>query len=685
MGGSSHGVDVRVLGPLEVAVDGTVLDLGGPQLRALFVALVVADGRAVSVAALVEQLWGEHAPQDADRTVRTYVSRLRRYLRRASDALGAAELIVTQAPGYLLKLDRGVLDAVRFERLAAEGRRALEAGQPGVAAERLVEALDLWRGAAYDEFTDIAALDAEAIRLTNLRHNVLEDRIDANLAAGQGRELVAELEALTAAHPGYERLWGQLMLALYRAGRQADALRTFHRARSLLREESGVEPSPVLTGIQQRILAQDQTLLPRESGSDTGPFEAGEKALLDNGDLRTSRKHFETAYHLAYGAGDADGAARSVLGLSGLWVHEDRSATGTHQMQTRLEQALSAVGAGSPLALRLRVRLAGEADYRANDHSKILALLSEARQADDPVGVAEALSIAHHCVLGPDHGRLRRTLALALIGESSRTGRRADRLMGLLWHTVDLFLGAHPHAERRLEELRRALAEGDFLAVGFVVSALQVMLTIRAGRFDEAEKEAKLCAELGEAAGDPDALGWYGAHLVAIRWFQGRLDELLPLLDQLVHDSSLSTVDNSYFAARAVAAAVAGDDRKAAASLARLVGPGLAELPRSSTWMVTMNGVAEAAYRLRDAETAAQVYELLSPFADLPVMASLAVACFGSTHYALGIAATAMGKPERAVWHLHTAIQHNLALAHWPAVALCEARYAEAMALHPGQ
>jgi DNA-binding SARP family transcriptional activator len=685
MGGSSHGVDVRVLGPLEVEVGGTVLDLGGSQLRALFVALVVADGRAVSVAALVEHLWGEHAPQDADRTVRTYVSRLRRYLRRASDALGVAELIVTRAPGYLLKLDRGVIDAVRFERMAGEGRRALEAGRPGVAAERLVAALGLWRGAAYDEFTDIAALDAEAIRLTHLRHNVLEDRIDANLAAGQGRELVAELEALTAAHPGYERLWGQLMLALYRAERQADALRTFHRARLLLREESGVEPSPVLIGIQRRILAQDRTLLPREAGADTGPFAAGEEALLGNGDLRTSRKHFETAYHLANEAGDAAGAARSVLGLSGLWVHEDRTATGTHQMHTRLEQALSAVGADAPLALRLRVRLAGEAGYRANDHSKILALLSEARQADDPVTVAEALSIAHHCVLGPDHGRLRRTLALALIGESSRTGRRADRLMGLLWHTVDLFLGAHPHAERRLEELRLALAEGDFLAVGFVVSALQVMLTIRAGRFDEAEKAAKLCAELGEAAGDPDALGWYGAHLVAIRWFQGRLDELLPLLDQLVHDSSLSTVDNSYFAARAVAAAVAGDDRKAAASLARLVGPGLAELPRSSTWLVTMNGVAEAAYRLRDAETAAQVYELLSPFAGLPVMASLAVACFGSTHYALGIAATAMGEPERAVWHLHTAIQHNLALAHWPAVALCEARHAEAMALHTGR
>jgi hypothetical protein len=181
--------------------------------------------------------------------------------------------------------------------------------------------------------------------------------------------------------------------------------------------------------------------------------------------------------------------------------------------------------------------------------------------------------------------------------------------------------------------------------------------------------------------GDADAMGWYGAHLVAIRWFQGRLDELLPLLDQLVHSSTLSTIDNSYFAARAAAAALAGDKRKAASSLARLAGADLAKLPRSSTWMVTMNGVAETAYRLGDAETAARAYELLSPFADLPVMASLAVACFGSAHYPLGVAAMAMGAPERAARHLRTAIQHNLALAHWPAVALCEARYAEASAL----
>lgn len=516
--------------------------------------------------------------------------------------------------------------------------------------------------------------------MAQLRQNAVEDRIAANLATGGGRELVAELEALTTAHPGYERLWEQLMLALYRAGRQADALRTFQRARLLLLEESGVEPSLALTVIHRRILAQDKELLAPETG-ETGPFAAGEDALLGKGDLRTSRQHFEAAYDLAKQAGDGESLARAMLGLSGLWVHEHRTATGIHQMQARLRNALSAVGSESPLALRLRVRLAGEVDYRESRHSEILAVLEETRLANDPVAHAEALSVAHHCLLGPDHGQLRQTLARELIGESARTGRRGDNLMGLVWHTVDLFLAGHPHAERRLGELRQALAEDDFLAAHFVANALEVMLTIRAGRFDEAEKQAQACAELGETVGDADAMGWHGAHLVAIRWYQGRLEEVLPLLDQLVHSSTLSTVDNSYFAARAAAAAVVGDQRKAASSLARLVGSDLAELPRSSTWMVTMNGVAEAAYRLGDADTAARAYELLRPFADLPVMASLAVACFGSAHYPLGVAAMAMGAPDRAARHLRTAIQHNLALAHWPAVAVCQERYAEATAL----
>jgi DNA-binding SARP family transcriptional activator len=689
VGRGSQGIDFRVLGPLEVEARTAVLDVGGPRLRALLAMLVAAAGRPVSVATLVEGLWGQHYPQDADRTVRTYMSRLRKALQPAAATVTGTELILTRPPGYVLMADPESVDATRFERLATTGRLALEAGHLAVAGERLAGALRLWRGTAYDEFSAIPSLNAERMRLEQVRHTAVEDRIDTDLATGQGRELIAELEALTSAYPGHERLWGQLMMALYRAGRQADALEAFRHARLTLVAESGVEPSPVLTAIHQRILAQDRGLLgPLDVVAPPAATEpllaAGTRALLTDGNLLTSRQHFEDAYRAAERSGDATGMGLAILGVCGLWVHEHRTATATNQIRTRLRQALAAVDPASVLALRLRVRLAGEAAYDTTDHTSLLALLAETRLVDDPEAKAEALSITHHCVLGPDHGALRQSLAVELIGESSRTGRRVDRLMGLLWHTVDLFLAADPHAERRLGELEAALTEHGHLAVGFAVSSMRVMLTIRAGRFDEAETLALTCAELGQAAGDIDAMGWYGAQLVAIRWFQGRLTELLPMLDELVHSSTLSTIDNSYFAALALAAAQAGDRRTAASSLARLIGRDLATLARSSTWLVTMSGIVEAASFLGDARTAGQAYELLLPFADLPVLASLGVACFGSTQRTLGVAALATGHAERAVTHLSAAIQANLALGHWPAVVRSRERYAQALTLRAG-
>jgi DNA-binding SARP family transcriptional activator len=672
-----RGIDFRVLGPMEVevAIGAGVLDVGGPRLRALLAMLVAAAGRPVSVAALVEGLWGQHSPEDADRTVRTYMSRLRK-------AMQPADLILTRAPGYVLTADPETVDAVRFERLATAGRLALEAGELAVASDRLSTALSLWRGSAYDEFATIPSLNAERMRLEQVRHTTIEDRIDTELAAGQGRELIAELETLTATYPGHERLWGQLMMALYRAGRQAEALATFRRARLVLVAESGVEPSPVLTAIHQQILAQDSGLLgpPEEIRSASEPLlAAGNRALHTEGNLLTSRQHFEAAYRAAEQAGDAPRMALAMLGVCGLWVHEHRTATGTNQIRAKLRQALAAVDPKSVLALRLRVRLAGEAAYPTTNHAEILAMLTETRRMDDPVAKAEALSIAHHCVLGPDHGLLRRSLAVELIGESSRTGRRVDRLMGLLWHTVDLFLAADPHAERRLGELEETLAEENHLAVSFAVSSMRVMLTIRAGRFAEAETAALACAELGKAAGDIDTTGWYGAQLVAIRWFQGRLPELLPMLDELVNSSTLSTIDNSYFAALALAAAQAGDRRTAASSLAKLIGKSLATLPRSSTWLVTMSGIVEAAAFLKEEKIAKEAYDLLKPFADLPIIASLGVACFGSVQHTLGVATLATGETDKAVAHLKEAIQSNLALGHWPAVVRSRERYAQAL------
>ena len=212
-----------------------------------------------------------------------------------------------------------------------------------------------------------------------------------------------------------------------------------------------------------------------------------------------------------------------------------------------------------------------------------------------------------------------------------------------------------------------------------MVSAIDVMLAIRAGQFGEAEALVAVCARNGAAAGDADHEWWSGAQLVTIRWYQGRLVELLPMLHDRVHSPVLSAVDNSAVAALAVAAALSGDRPRAASSLAALCGSDLAGLPRSSSWLVTMNGVVEAAYLLEEADVAARAYELLRPYADLPMIGSLGITCFGSAQHALGVAALTSRQLDEAIEHLHAAVQHNLALAHWPALVASRQRLAQAL------
>ena len=302
-------------------------------------------------------------------------------------------------------------------------------------------------------------------------------------------------------------------------------------------------------------------------------------------------------------------------------------------------------------------------------------------RAGDPELLAEALRIAHHCLLGPEQVGTRRALAVELTKASFRTERRSDLLMGLLWQTADAYCAGDPHAGRLLGELKDHLGQRDHLAVGFVASAIDVMLAIRAGRFDEAEALAAVCASRGAAAGDADHAWWSGAQLVTIRWYQGRLTELLPMLHDRVHSPVLSAVDNSAVAALAVAAALSGDRPRAASALAALCGRDLAALPCSSSWLVTMNGVVEAAYLLADADVAARAYELLRPHAHLPMIGSLGITCFGSAQHALGVAALTTRQLDLAVEHLTAAVQHNLALAHWPALVASRQRLAQAHAL----
>jgi predicted ATPase/DNA-binding SARP family transcriptional activator len=247
-------VEFRVLGPLEVVAAGRPLDLGTPRQRTLLGLLLVHPGEVVSYDRLLEELWDGDPPATARHTLQGYAHRLRRTL--GPDAWR----LTTRPPGYQLKVSTGELDAQRFQDLATAGRRALVRDDPQAAADQLAAGLGLWRGPLLADLDEVAALAPERARLEALRLTALEDRIEADLALGGHGGLVSELEALLADHPYRERLWGQLMLALYRSGRQADALQAFHRARQVLDEELGIEPSRWLRRRQEQILLQDAAL-----------------------------------------------------------------------------------------------------------------------------------------------------------------------------------------------------------------------------------------------------------------------------------------------------------------------------------------------------------------------------------------------------------------------------------------
>ena len=248
-------IEFRVLGPVEAVRDGHQVALGGPRQRVLLALLLVERGRPVSADRLVDALWPTEPPAGAPATVRAYVSKLR-------SSLGSKAPITISPAGYALAVPDDAVDAIRFERLATEGRAALDRGATRVAAERLRAALGLWRGEPFAGLADEATLRREADRLEEIRRSALEERIEVDLAFGRATQLVDELESLVVLHPYRERLWRQLMLALYRSERQTDALATYQRARRLLADELGIEPGEELQALERSILRHDVPAAP---------------------------------------------------------------------------------------------------------------------------------------------------------------------------------------------------------------------------------------------------------------------------------------------------------------------------------------------------------------------------------------------------------------------------------------
>jgi len=315
-------VEFGILGPLEVTVAGQSLAIGGSRTRAVLALLLINANRVVSADALADQLWPDLTADRAAANLQVRLSELRRTLRSVREA----SRLETRPPGYVLHVGRDELDVLRFEALVAAGRDALAAADPEGALRLLDQSLALWRGPALADVDDTQLVTGEQSRLEEERLGAREARIDALLDCGRHQQTTAELETLTTSHPLRERLWYQRLLALYRSGRQAEALRAYRELRSTLVEELGIEPATELRELEASILQHDPTLA-YHPAHPQGPDHRAtpQTRYVDRGGV-----------HIAYqvvGEGDRD-----VLFVPGLMSHVELAweDPGTVQFYRRL-------------------------------------------------------------------------------------------------------------------------------------------------------------------------------------------------------------------------------------------------------------------------------------------------------------------------------------------------------------
>jgi len=339
--------DYRILGPVEVSADGRVIEIGGPRLRRLLAILLLHANEPVPRGILVRDLWGDRPPAGAQGSLEVYVSRLRKVL--------GSNVLMTRPGAYCLMIDDGQLDARRFERLVGQGRSELADDKPGPAAVTLRTALRLCRGPALGDLGGEPFAQVEAGRLEELRLGATEDRIEADLALGRHADVVGELEALVTVHPLRERLHGQLMLALYRGGRQAEALGAYRAARQMMVRELGLEPGPALQRLEGAILRQDPALDLPATGGRPARDPTPPTSALAGGPARPRTRRRRLAAIAAAGGGvlaaslligfrgPAEGQV-TLAGASGLVAVDTASDQLVHA--TRLAGAPAAVSGG---------------------------------------------------------------------------------------------------------------------------------------------------------------------------------------------------------------------------------------------------------------------------------------------------------------------------------------------------
>jgi DNA-binding SARP family transcriptional activator len=370
-----------------VRAEASLVELGGPKQRALLALLLLEAGRAVSTDRLIDALWGEHPPRTAPTSLQNLVSQLRKLL--------GAELLVTKPPGYLLRIDPSQLDVNRAQTLLEEAKAA-SADQR---AAKLRDALALWRGAPLEEFAFEEFARGEITRLEELRLTLLEERLDADIEAGQAGAVVGELETLVGEHPLRERFREQLMLALYRAGRQAEALEAFQQGRRVLVEELGIDPSPRLQQLHAAILRQELNLEPARAAPAQDHFEDVARTVLEGRVVPVLGADVaELTVRLAQRFGYPDEGGRATLPLVAQYI---ATMKGSGPLYDELHELLDADLPPTPLhrflaSLPARLRDRGVRHQLLVTTSYDTALERAFEEAGEPFEVVSYLAVGRN-------------------------------------------------------------------------------------------------------------------------------------------------------------------------------------------------------------------------------------------------------------------------------------------------
>ncbi|MEU8119100.1 BTAD domain-containing putative transcriptional regulator [Spirillospora sp. NPDC049024] len=521
-----------VLGPV-TAWDGAgnAIALKGPRHRAVLARLLIARGRVVPVSRIVDDLWID-PPSDAVGAVRTFVAALRRVLEPGRPPRTPPRLLVTEGPGYALRAAPDAVDAWRFERVVASDR------PPAELAEALDEALGWWRGPAYAEFADEPWARAEHSRLAELRLRAVERRAEARLAQGLAAEAVPDLDAHVAEHPWREDAWRLLALALYRTGRQGDALAVLHRARTLLVEQLGLDPSPALRRLEEDILRQADHLQPsRDAASRVWAQAAeaydrtvasGSRARLEStvgllrnlavtgaGGLEAAREQRLAAITAAEELGDAELTARVIgaFDVPAIWTRSDdpRQAAG---VVAAAERALARLPRGHDAArARLLATIALESRGDRGDRGREAAREAEriARDLDDPALLAFALNGAFMQAFDRAGLAPRRDgIGAELVDLAERGGLSSYEVLG---HLVRLqargALGDFGGADRHAAAADRLAERHERPLVGVFTTWYRALRLAASGEasFEEAEDAYRGAAENMRGCGMPGLEG----------------------------------------------------------------------------------------------------------------------------------------------------------------------------------